>query len=95
MQVESIAFCNSFDLHYAIIGLENQFLVFLRVVVLDRIYCTFAFYKIVKTIIKQKVSGATNFSDNILSLEDKNKYSNLKLQFATYLCLSVLNIIHM
>ena len=34
MKVESIAecslgaFCNTFDLHYAIIGLENQFLVF-------------------------------------------------------------------
>ena len=28
MKVESIAECNTFDLHLAIIGLENQFLVF-------------------------------------------------------------------
>ena len=33
------AFCNSFDLHKAIIGLEKHFLVFLRVTVLDRFYC--------------------------------------------------------
>ena len=39
MQVKSIAECskgafrNTFNLHYAIIGLENQFLVFFRVVV--------------------------------------------------------------
>ena len=47
MKVESIAecspevgaFCNTFDLHQVIIGLENQFSVFLRVVVLDRFYC--------------------------------------------------------
>ena len=37
MQVKSIAdapkeaFCNTFDLHKGIIGLENEFLVFLRV----------------------------------------------------------------
>ena len=48
MKVESIAecsaplgaFCYNFDLHEAIIGLENQFLVFLRVAVLHRFYCT-------------------------------------------------------
>ena len=45
MKVESIAecslgaFCNTFDLHLAITGLENQFLVFLRVAVLDRFWC--------------------------------------------------------
>ena len=33
------AFCNTFDLHEEIIGLENQFVVFLRVAVLDRFYC--------------------------------------------------------
>ena len=33
------AFCNTFDLHYAKIGLENQFLVFFRVAVLHRFYC--------------------------------------------------------
>ena len=33
------AFCNTFDLHKAIIGLENQFMVFLRVAVLHRFYC--------------------------------------------------------
>ena len=33
------AFCNTFDLHYVIIGLENQFVVFLRVAVLHRFYC--------------------------------------------------------
>ena len=41
MQVESIvpfgAFCNTFDLHLAIIGLENQFSVFLRVAVLPQV----------------------------------------------------------
>ena len=37
MKIKSIAeFCNVFDLHKAIIGLENQFLVFLRVVLLHR-----------------------------------------------------------
>ena len=41
MKVESNAeFCNTFDLHLAIIGLENQFSVFLRVVVLHRFYCS-------------------------------------------------------
>ena len=35
------AFCNTFDLHYLIIGLENQFSVFLRVAVLRRFYCIF------------------------------------------------------
>ena len=44
MQVESIAeclgaFCNTFDLHLAIIGLEKQFSFFLRAAVLDRFYC--------------------------------------------------------
>ena len=34
------SFCNTFDLHKAIIGLENQVLVFLRVDILDRFYCT-------------------------------------------------------
>ena len=34
------AFCNTFDLHSALIGLENQFVVFLRVAVLHRFYCT-------------------------------------------------------
>ena len=33
------AFCNAVDLHKSIIGLENQFLVFLRVAVLHRFYC--------------------------------------------------------
>ena len=45
MKVESIsecslgAFCNTFDLHLTMICLENQFLVFSRVDVLDRFYC--------------------------------------------------------
>ena len=45
MKVEGIAECSPwsilqyFDLHEAIIRHENQFLVFLRVVVLDRFYC--------------------------------------------------------
>ena len=34
-----IAFCNTFDLHYAKIGLENLFFDFLRVAVLHRFYC--------------------------------------------------------
>ena len=33
------AFCNTFDLHWAIIGLENQVSIFLRVAVLQRFYC--------------------------------------------------------
>ena len=33
------AFCNTFNLHKAIIGIENQFLVFLRVAVLRRFFC--------------------------------------------------------
>ena len=39
MKVDSIAECNTFDLHLAIIGLENQFSDFLRVAVLHRFYC--------------------------------------------------------
>ena len=40
MKVEGFAaFCNALVLHLAIIGLENQFLVFLRMAVLDRFYC--------------------------------------------------------
>ena len=34
------AFCNTFDLHEAIIGLENQFLVFFLRGRLGRLYCT-------------------------------------------------------
>ena len=34
-----VAFCNTFDLHYGIFGLGNQFLVFLTVAVLHRFYC--------------------------------------------------------
>ena len=33
------AFCITFDLHIAIICLEDQFFVFLREAVLDRFYC--------------------------------------------------------
>ena len=41
MKVKSIAFCNAFDLHYtAIISLEKQFLVFLRVAILHGFYFT-------------------------------------------------------
>ena len=44
MKVESIAecstFCDTFDLHKAIIGHENQFSVFSRVAVLHRFYCS-------------------------------------------------------
>ena len=45
MKVESMqnaplgAFCNTFDLHKAIIGLENLFSVILRVTLLHRLYC--------------------------------------------------------
>ena len=45
MKVESIAECSKgsilqfFYLHLVKIGIENQFLVFLRVAVLDRFYC--------------------------------------------------------
>ena len=33
------AFCNTFDLHLAIISLDYQFSVFLRVAILHRFYC--------------------------------------------------------
>ena len=33
------AFCNTFDLHKVIIGIETQILVFMRVVILSRFYC--------------------------------------------------------
>ena len=45
MKVESIAecskgpFCNTFDLHEAIISLDNQFLVFLKMAILHTFYC--------------------------------------------------------
>ena len=45
MKVKSIAecslgvFCNAFDLHQVIIGVENQFSVFLKVAILHRFYC--------------------------------------------------------
>ena len=35
------AFCNTFDPHKAIISLETQFLVFMRVAVLHRFYCSY------------------------------------------------------
>ena len=38
------AFCNTFDLHLAIIGLENQFSVFLRVAILHRFFCIFIIF---------------------------------------------------
>ena len=44
MKAESIAecsFCNTFDLYKAIIGIENRLVVFLRVAVLHRFYCTY------------------------------------------------------
>ena len=41
VKVKSIAECSPFDLHYAIIGIENQFYGLLRVAVLHRFYCTF------------------------------------------------------
>ena len=44
MKVESVAecsACNTFDLHLAIIGIENQILVFLRIADLHRFYCTY------------------------------------------------------
>ena len=45
MKVESIAeaFCNTFDLHLTIFCLENQFLIFFRVAVLERVFCTLKF----------------------------------------------------
>ena len=36
--LQNVALCNTFDLHKAIIGLENQFSVLLRVAVLHRSY---------------------------------------------------------
>ena len=42
------AFCNSLDLHFkAIIGLENQFSVFLRVAILHRFYCNCILWHVV------------------------------------------------
>ena len=55
------AFCNTFDLHYSIIGLEKQYLVFLRVAVLDRFYCTTypSIVPVSETVVKvQCVTGA-------------------------------------
>ena len=39
MTNDSLMKVESFNLHLAIIGLEKQFLVFLRVFILDRFYC--------------------------------------------------------
>ena len=45
MKVESIAkFCNTFDLHQAFIGLENHFVVVLRVAVLHKFFCILVLY---------------------------------------------------
>ena len=42
MKIESIAeFCNTFDLHLAIFGLENQFLVSFSVAAEDKFYCIY------------------------------------------------------
>ena len=35
-----VAFCNTFDLHLAIFGIENQFYVILIVAVLHKCYCS-------------------------------------------------------
>ena len=40
IKVKRGAFCNTFDLHEVINSLENQFLVFLRVAILHKFYCT-------------------------------------------------------
>ena len=62
MKVQSIAecslgaFCNTFDLHLGILGLENQFLVFLRVAVLHRFFSVFTW----------KIIGASIFRSDRL-----------------------------
>ena len=54
MKVESIAnapleaFCNTVDLHKAIIGIDLQFFVFLRDAVLHRFYCILQLFPITK-----------------------------------------------
>ena len=50
MKVESIAFCNTFDLHEAIIGIENQFSVFLKVAV----YTAFTVIQTTRVRVKDK-----------------------------------------
>ena len=83
MKVESIAdaplgaFCNTFDLHLAMIGLENQFLVFLRVAVLDRLYCIL---KVLNTF-KGDNSNNTVRQNNVNSLFSERPLSGNILHF--------------
>ena len=53
MKVKSIAECSPWSIlqYFAIIGLEKQFLVFLKVVVLHRFYCNFSTHRVVKTVL--------------------------------------------
>ena len=60
MKVKSIAecsFCNTFELHKAIIGLENQLEDILRVAVLHRFNCIFT------------ISGLMEFSINLHTIK--------------------------
>ena len=78
------AFCNTFDLHLAIIGLENQFAVFLRVAVLHRFYCVtsdlkglfsivFLFlYEIYDTFFYHKCKTIYQFSVNFMYISLEN-----------------------
>ena len=68
------AFCNTFDLHKAIIGLEiKSIFSLLRVAVLDRFYCTAFLCK--AALVEQ---NDLNLSD-ILVLGQENRYFSLVL----------------
>ena len=66
------AFCNTFDLHEAIIGLENQFLVLLRVAVLHRCNCNWAItlkhnkLSVHPVYTHKRLAGRSGISDDLL-----------------------------
>ena len=98
MKVESIAecslgaFCNTFDLHKAIIGLENQFSVFFRVAVLHRFYCnpcnlSQMFYKLIKFsdyfdfIVVRAIDVLLYLPYNIVSLTFRKRFPKITSDF--------------
>ena len=55
------ASCNTFDLHWMKIGLENPYSVFLREAVLHRFYCTCKLFKNILNDVQTKGNGGDNY----------------------------------
>ena len=74
------AFCNTFDVHYAIIGLENHILVFLRVAVVHRLYCKLSFVFQLEYTIAQQQAEIRGLKDKLSSHDAAAKRAIAALQ---------------